>query len=102
MRVSPTLAPLLCSLLVFVAPARAAEPAPVASDARAAVGPRPPAPVPEARGPRPAQQAEIARYTGRQAASPRAAQYEGGDSVVIIGASTLTVALAIILLVVVL
>lgn len=47
-------------------------------------------------------QADIARYSERQAASPQAKNYEGGDSTVVIGASTATIVLAIVLLVVLL
>ena len=42
---------------------------------------------------------DIARYSERQAASPQAKQYEGGDTIVI-GATTATVVLAVVLLIV--
>lgn len=53
-----------------------------------------------ARTPRPASSADRSNYAARESASPDAQQYQGGDSVVVIGASTATVILAVILLVV--
>jgi len=51
--------------------------------------------------PRPASSADRAKYAAREAASPEAQAYEGGN-VIVIGASTATVILAVILLVVLL
>lgn len=45
---------------------------------------------------------EAARYRAREVASPEARKYRGGDGVVVIGASTVTVVLAVVLLVVLL
>jgi len=45
---------------------------------------------------------DIQRYSERQAASPDAKKYEGGDSTVVIGASTATIILAVVLLIVLL
>ena len=53
-----------------------------------------------ARAPRSASGADRAAYAARENASPGAQVYQGGDSVVVIGASTATVILAVILLVV--
>ena len=53
-----------------------------------------------ARTPRAASSADRSNYATRESASPDAQQYQGGDSVVVIGASTVTVILAVILLVV--
>jgi hypothetical protein len=44
----------------------------------------------------------VARYSARQTASPQAKNYQGGDATIVIGASTLTVILAVVLLVVLL
>jgi hypothetical protein len=53
-----------------------------------------------ARAPRSASEADRNNYAARESASPEAKVYQGGDSVVVIGASTVTVILAVILLVV--
>jgi hypothetical protein len=45
---------------------------------------------------------ERSRYAAREAASPEARQYRGGDDVVIISASALAVVLAVVLLIVLL
>lgn len=45
---------------------------------------------------------ERSRYAAREAASPEAKQYRGGDDVVIISASALAVVLAVVLLVILL
>jgi hypothetical protein len=52
--------------------------------------------------PAPGTQPEILRYRAREAASPNAKNYEGGDRVVVIGATTATIVLAVVLLVVLL
>jgi hypothetical protein len=52
--------------------------------------------------PRPASSADRMSYATREAASPNAKNYKGGDAVVVIGASTATVILAVVLLIVLL
>jgi hypothetical protein len=75
--------------------------APVAPPSRAPAAAQTTAP-PRAT-PAPASSAERARYAARDAASPGAKNFRGGDDVVIgIGATTATVVLAVILLVVLL
>jgi hypothetical protein len=51
---------------------------------------------------KPASSAERQSYATREAAAPDAQNYKGGEGVVVIGASTATVVLAVILLVVLL
>src|SRR3954447_374803 len=52
--------------------------------------------------PQAATHADKARYAAKEAASPNAKDYKGGDDVVVIGASTTAVVLAVVLLVVLL
>jgi len=52
--------------------------------------------------PKPASSADRQSYATREAASPDAKNYKGGDAVVVIGASTATVILAVVLLIVLL
>ena len=92
---------LLASMLLAV-PAHASRVAPEAAGSRAAArvetGQR--APV-AARG-NPGTRAELRRYAQREAASPNARHYRGGDMVIYIGASALVVILVIVLLIVLL
>jgi hypothetical protein len=54
------------------------------------------------RAKKPASSAERESYAAREAAAPDAQNYKGGEGVVVIGATTATVVLAVILLVVLL
>jgi hypothetical protein len=89
------------TVLLVAAPAFAVEARPVAEPAPTTAGTTAPehrAPPARAR----ATVSERSRYAAREAASPEARQYRGGDDVVIISASALAVVLAVVLLVVLL
>ena len=72
--------------------------APASNGSDTQVTPRGTSPV----APRPASSADRMSYAAREAATPDAKNYKGGDAVVVIGASTATVILAVVLLIVLL
>jgi hypothetical protein len=87
-----------CGTFLLSAPAFAAAP----DGARAGRTARASASIQAERAPAAGTQGEILRYRAREAASPNAKNYEGGDRVIVIGATTATIVLAVVLLVVLL
>ena len=102
----------MCAISTFLtlSPAFAEQPSPTpavtmhaaSNESSTTVAPRPASAArgDAARAPRAASNTDRATYAARESASPEAQAYQGGDGVVVIGASTATVILAVILLVV--